>query len=258
MKPITAKLSEDLKELELLICADYHYGDPHCNVGAIKEDIEYIKTHDNAYCVFAGDLMNCAIRGSIGDVYTDLAPMEQLKVCSELLSPIAHKCVGIVSGNHENRHYKTNGVDMTRILARQLGIEDRYSEDTALVFLRFGRSSKHEQHHRPILYTIYITHGSGGGRKEGGKIQRLVDYSNVVDADLYIAGHTHLPASLKIGYARPSPANNSITYCSKLFVNSCAKLDFGGYGDIGGFRPPALDSPKVILNGERKEMRAVV
>ena len=257
MKPITAKLSDEFKEIELMICADYHYGDPHCDVYEIERDIEYIKSRENVYCIFAGDLMNCAIRSSIGDVYTDLSPMEQLTVCTELLGPIAHKCLAVVTGNHENRHYKTNGVDMTRILARQLGIEDKYSEDTALLFLRFGKDSS-KNHSRPILYTVYVTHGSGGGRKEGGKIQRLVDYSNVVDADLYIAGHTHLPASLKIGYARPSPANNSITYCQKLFVNSSAKLLYGGYGDVGGFRPPALDSPRVILSGDRKDMRAVV
>lgn len=258
MKAIRADLSANFKEIELLILADYHYGDPHCNIGAIKRDVDYLKSHDNAFCVFAGDLMNCALRNSLGDVYTDLSPMEQLSWCTDMLSPIAHKCLAVVTGNHENRHYKTNGVDMTYILSRQLGIEDKYSTDTALVFLRFGRDSGRKAHHRPICYTIYVTHGSGGGRKEGGKIQRLVDYSNIVDADIYCCGHTHLPASLKTGYARPNMANSSITYCSKLFVNSAAALDYGGYGDVGGYKVPCLDSPRIILNGEYKDMRAVV
>ena len=259
MRAIRADLPTTLETVELLVLADYHYADPHSDHDAIKRDIEYVATHESAYCVLAGDLMNCAIKSSVSDTYGDtLSPMDELSVCMDLLAPIAHKVVGIVGGNHEARHYKTNGVDMTRILARQLGVEDKYSPDTALVFLRFGRDKKCNGHHRPICYTIYLTHGSGGGRKEGGKIQRLVDLSSIVDSDIYICGHTHLPASLKTAYARPCPANNSITYCPKLFVNSAAKLNYGGYGDIGGYRPNAKDTPRIILGGTEKTMYALV
>ena len=258
MKAIRADLPREFESVELLILADYHYADPNSDHEAIKRDIEYVAQHDNAYAVLAGDLMDCALKSSLGDCYVNLSPMEELTACMDLMKPIAHKIVGIVSGNHEARHYKTNGVDMTRILARQLGIEDKYSSDTALIFLRVGENSDRKQHHRPILYTIYMTHGTGGGRKEGGKVQRLVDLSAIVDADCYIVGHTHLPASLKVAYARPCPANNSITYCTKLMVNSAAKLNYAGYGDIGGYRPNAKDTPRVILGGREKTMYALV
>ena len=258
MKPIRADLSADLKSIELLVLADYHYADPHSDHDAIRKDIDYVKSHDNAYCVLAGDLLDCALKSSLGDAYTNLSPMEELSAMMDLIQPIAHKVLAVVGGNHEARHYRTNGVDMTRLLAKQLGIEDKYSADTALLFLRVGRDSKSNGHHRQILYTIYLTHGSGGGRKESGKIQRLVDYSSIVDADIYICGHTHLPASLKVGFARPSAANSSITYCTKLFVNTAAKLMYGGYGDTGGFKPPCTDTPRIIISGTTKEMRAVV
>ena len=255
MKAIRADLPAEYKSIELLVLADYHYADPHSDHEAICKDIEYVRTHDNAYCVLAGDLLDCALRSTLGDVYTNLPPMTELSVMEQLLSPIAHKTVG---GNHEARHYRTNGVDMTRLLARQLDIEDKYSPDTALIFLRFGIDTDTSRRHRPVLYTIYLTHGSGGGRKEGGKIQRLVDYANIVDADIHICGHTHLPASVKTGFARPSAANNSITYCSKLFVNAAAKLQYGGYGDISGYKVPCIDTPRIILSGETKEMRALI
>lgn len=259
MKAIRADLSVEHKEIELLVLADYHYADPHSDHDAIKRDIEYVAMHDNAYAVLAGDIMNCAIKSSVSDTYGDtLSPMDELAVCCDLLQPIAHKVVGIVGGNHELRHYKTNGVDMTYILARQLGIEDKYSSDSALVFLRFGRDMSGNGHHRPVCYTVYVTHGSGGGRKEGGKIQRLVDLSSICDADIFICGHTHLPATLKTAFARPNPANSSITYCTKLYVNAAAKLDFGGYGDTLGFRPSCKDTPRILLSGTQKEMRAVV
>lgn len=259
MKAIKVDLPRELREIELLVLSDWHYEDPHSDHNAIKRDIDYIATHPNAYCVLAGDLMNCAIKSSVSDIYGDtLPPMEVLRICEELLYPIRGKVVGAVNGNHEARHYKTNGVDMTLLMCKQLGIEDKYSPDTALIFLRFGELEGHKNHHRPACYTIYLTHGSGGGRREGGKIQRLVDYSNIVDADAYLVGHTHLPAGLKTGFARPSTANNSITYCTKLFVNAASALNYGGYGDIGGYRPGCSDVPRIIFNGERKEMRAVV
>ena len=258
MKVIKVDLPTDLKTIELLVIADYHYADPNSDHNAIKEDIEYLNEHENAYCVLCGDLFDCALKSSLGDVYTNLSPMEELSAVSELLQPVAHKVIAAVGGNHEARHYKTNGIDMTRLLCRQLGIENQYSQDTAFIFLRFGRDIVPQHHKRPVLYTIYATHGAGGGRKEGGKIQRLADLANICDADLYIAGHTHLPASLKTAFARPNAANNSITYSTKLYINSAAKLSYGGYGDIGGFKPNAKDTPRIILSGEKKRMNALI
>ena len=261
MRAIRADLSADYKSIELLVLADYHYADPHSDHDAIRKDIDYVNSHENAYCILSGDLLDCALKSSLGDAYMNLSPMEELSAMMDLLSPISGKILAAVGGNHEARHYKTNGVDMTYLLCKQLGIVDRYSPDTALIFLRFGADTGRKAHHRPILYTIYLTHGSGGsggGRKEGGKIQRLADYAQIVDSDIYICGHTHLGAGFKTGFARPSAANSSITYCTKLFVNCAAKLQYGGYGDTGGFKPPCIDTPHILLSGEKKDMRAVI
>ena len=258
MKSIRADLPNTLESVEVLVLADYHYADPNSDHDAIKRDIDYVAQHENAYALLAGDLLDCALRSSLGDIYVNLSPMNELSAMMDLFAPIANKIIGIVGGNHEARHYKTNGVDMTRLLAKQLGIEDKYSADTALIFLRVGEDEKHTHHHRPILYTIYLCHGTGGGRKEGGKIQRLVDLSTIVDADCYVMGHTHLPASLKTAFARPCAANNSISYCTKLFVNSAAKLSYGGYGDVFGYKVAAKDTPTIVLSGKTKQMYALV
>ena len=258
MRAIKADLPTEHKSIELWVFADYHYSSQTSDHNLIKRDIEYVATHDNAYCVWAGDLLECALRSTLGDVYSGLSPMEELTAMTELLRPAAPKTIGIVPGNHEARHYRTNGVDMTRLLARQLGIEDKYSEDTAVIFLRFGADTGRTNHHRPVLYTIYLTHGSGGGRKEGGKIQRLADYANIIDCDCYICGHTHLPAALKLDFVRTSPANSSISYAPHLFVNAAAKLRYGGYSAVGGFSPANTDTPRILFDGTRKHMEAVI
>lgn len=169
--------------IEIHTMADLHIGDRHCDFNLIMERINYIKNTPNAYVILDGDLMDTAIASSIGDTYSaSIQPMEQLSQCVKIFEPIKHKCLAVLPGNHEHRIWKSDGIDITELLCAQLGILNKYSPTTALLFVRFGR----EKHNRPQLYTIFATHGSGGGRKEGGKVNRLADLSAIVDADIYI------------------------------------------------------------------------
>ena len=259
MKPIKIDLSADFKEIKVVPVGDYHLGDPQSDYKRIISDISYIRDSDDVFCVLNGDLMNSAIKSSISDCYGEtLSPMEELQECVKLFEPLKDKILCLVPGNHENRHYRTNGVDMTWLMAKQLGIEERYSPTTAVVFIRFGELSDKAFHGRKAAYTMYVAHGTGGGRKEGGKINRLADLATIVDCDIYVVGHTHLPAIFKERFARPNMANSSITYCDKLYINTSAKLNYGGYGDYGGFKPASTDTPVIILNGCKKEMRAIL
>ena len=242
--------------IELHPMADLHIGDSQCDFKLIMDRIEYIKNTPNAYCILDGDLMDTAIASSIGDTYAaNLQPMEQLKQCVKIFDPIKDKILAVLSGNHENRIYKSDGIDITEIMCSQLGIPERYSPTTALLFIRFGeRKGKH--HKRPQLYTAYVTHGSGGGRKEGGKVNRLADLASIVDADIYISGHTHLPVVFKESFFRVSGANSSVALVDKMFINLGASLDYGGYGDKAGFKPASKRSPVIYLDGHKRDMWA--
>ena len=223
------------------------------------EDIAYIRDHDNVFCVLNGDLLDCAISSSIGDTYAATStPMEELTVCMELFQPIAKKILCIVPGNHERRHYKTNGIDMTYLMAKQLGIEERYSPTTAVVVIRFGKLKTKHGYGKKACYSCFVSHGNGGGRKEGGKIQRLADLSTIIDCDFYICGHTHLPAMLKDSFARLDTHNNNISYGTRLYVNTSAKLQYGGYGEVASFKVPCMDTPIIHLDGTKKEIRGTI
>lgn len=242
--------------IEILPMADLHIGDNMCDYKSITDRIEYIKNTKNAYCLLDGDLMDTAIASSIGDTYAaNLQPMEQLKHCVKIFEPIKDKILAVLPGNHENRVYKSDGVDITELMCSQLGIGTRYSPTTALLFIRFGKSSGHN-HHRSQLYTAYVTHGSGGGRREGGKVNRLADLASIVDADIYIHGHTHLPLVFKESFFRASSSNSSVAPVDKLFVNTAAYLNYGGYGDKQGFKPASKRSPIIYLDGLKHDMWA--
>ena len=244
------------EKIEIHPMADLHLGDNNSDFKLIMERIEYIKNTPNAYCILGGDLMDAAIASSIGDTYgANLQPMEQLKQCVKIFEPIKDKILAVLPGNHENRVYKTDGIDLTEIMCAQLGIPQKYSPTTVLLFIRFGQQGG-RRNNRPFLYTAYVTHGSGGGRKEGGKVNRLADLASIVDADIYIHAHTHLPLVFKESFFRVSGGNSSVALVDKLFVNTAATLNYGGYGDKQGFKPASKCSPVIYLNGLKHEMWA--
>ena len=243
--------------IEIHPMADLHIGDNMCDFKAVQERIEYIRTTQNAFCILDGDLMDAAIASSIGDTYSaSLQPMEQLKMCVKIFEPIKDKIIAVLPGNHENRVQKSVGIDMTEVMCSQLGIPETYSPTTALLFIRFGTQGA-KFHNRPQLYTAYVTHGSGGGRREGGKVNRLADLASIVDADIYIHSHTHLPVVFREGFFRTYPSTSSLAQVDKLFVNTAAfSLNYGGYGDKAGFKPASKKSPVIYLHGLKHDMWA--
>ena len=240
--------------LELHIFSDEHIGDPNSDISRLKQRIDYVKDTPNAYCIMNGDILDTATRSSIGDIETrEFNIMEQIQTGIGLFGCIKDKILCITNGNHENRVYRKEGVDISRLIAMQLGIASKYSPDAVILFLRFGWDGKQG---RPMSYVGYALHGSGGGRKEGAKAIRLADMASICDADFYIHSHTHLPMIMKQGYIRIDRHNSTYRNATKLFVNTAANLDYGGYGVAGEFKPSSTDTPVIYLNGRKKEMKA--
>lgn len=263
MKVIKIDLPRELSSIELHTFADEHIGDEHCDIKRLMERIEYVKNTPHAYCILNGDLMDNATKTSIGDTYTQVFnPMEQLAKAVELFAPIKDKILCITHGNHENRTYKKEGINLSCLIAEQLGLANKYTPTSAVLFIRMGentngqRESKGSGKLRQICYTLYVLHGSGGGRKEGAKAIRLADMASIIDCDIYIHSHTHLPMIMKQGFHRIDPRNNTVAFVTKLFVNTAANLTYGGYGEAGEFKPSSQDTPVIYLSGEKKVYEA--
>lgn len=258
MKVISHSLSEELTELQILPLADLHLGDIHSSGDKIQHWLNYVRDTPNCYVILNGDICDCAIKSSIGDLYgANLQPMAQLEQAVKLFGPIAGKILGVLPGNHEARIYKSDGLDLTQIICNQLGIGDRYSPTSAFFFIHFGMLSGHD-HNRKIGYTIFCLHGSGGGRMEGGKINRLMQLANIVDADIYCHSHTHLPAIVKNSYFRVDNRNETVQPVDKLFINTSSSLEYGGYGEVQAYKPNSLETPLIILDGTKKNARAIL
>ena len=255
MKVIKCDLPSELLELELHIFADEHIGDEHCDLARLQERIKYVADTPNAYCILNGDILDNATRTSIGDTYANtFNPMEQIEQAVTLFSPIKNKIIGITHGNHEARTYRQDGIDLMALLCRELGISDKYVCEGGVLFLRFGELTSHS-HKRSVCYTVYVSHGSGGGKKVGGKANGLVDKACIVDTDIYIIGHHHTPIATRQGYFRIDTKNSTVAKIDKLFVCTASQVEFGGYGETYGFAPSSTENPVIVLDGTRKHYK---
>ncbi len=249
----------DYDEIRILPLADLHLGDINCDFTRVQAWIREIRESENTFAVLNGDLMDSAIKSSIGDVYgANLQPMEQLKQCVAIFEPIRDKILAVLPGNHEARIYRSDGLDLTEIMCSQLGIAERYAPASAMLFVRFGRDRLPGHHGRKVLYTIYCVHGTGGGKKEGAKLQRVVDLAAIADADIYLHSHTHMPIVSKMSYFRTDLNNSSVQKVDKLFVNTGSALEWGGYAEVQSYKPASNDTPVIVLSGHRRSMKAIL
>ena len=263
MKSIKIDLPRELPSVEVHTFADEHIGDEHSDIKRLRERIARVENAPLAYCILNGDIIDNATKTSIGDTYTQVFnPMEQLAKAVEIFSPIRDKILCITHGNHENRTYKKEGINLSCLLAKQLGLEDRYTPTSATLFIRVGemtggnKETNGSGKYRKICYTMYVLHGSGGGRKEGAKAIRLADMSSIIDTDIYIHSHTHLPMVMKQAFHRIDERNSTVALVDKLFVNTAANLKYGGYGEAGAFKPSSVDTPVIYLSGTKKYFEA--
>lgn len=256
MEIVKVELPRELEQAEVHILADWHIGDKHCDMDAVRSQVERVRDTPNAYAICNGDLINNATKTSVSDGYAEqMTPMQEIETLVEILKPIAHKILVMCQGNHEARTWRTDGIDLTGVVARELGIADRYSRTGALLYVKVGELSAHSHRHQ-VCYAVHVVHGSGGGRKEGGKAIRLADMATIVDADVYIHSHTHLPMIMREGYLRADFRNFAVEKVDRLFVNGSAALDYGGYGEQCEFKPASKTPPVIYLSGRVKRADA--
>lgn len=262
MKIIKVNLNEESGEVKsnitILPIADVHLGDDLCNLKLFKEALERIKNEPNTYTIINGDLCNMALKNSKSDVYgQSLSPMEQVITMVNYLEPIKDKILVIGTGNHEDRTQKETNIDVTRLIARELGIEERYANEWWYLYLSIGAEKKRPK--VPITYAITGVHGFGGGRKSGGKINNLESMSNVVIADLYLMSHTHKPMSTKGCIYLPYYQSKAITKQEMYYLMTNSFLESsGGYAEKMGFPPANTSLTEAQLDGTKKKIKVLL
>ena len=255
MKVIKRDLGVEFKSIKVLALSDFHIGDSLCNLKLIRQVLDEVKKSNNTFIILNGDLMNNSIKNSVSSIYDEeLSPMQAIVKLCDLLEPVKDRILVIHPGNHEWRSYKEDGIDIIRLVARQLGIEDRFSDGWWYLYLTLGMGNKQ----RPIMYTITGIHGYGGGRKNGGKINNLVEMSDKVIADVYVMGHTHTPIMTRNTIFVPDYQHKSLVQKDKYYLMTNSFLEYGGYGEQYGFTPSTNEHQEMILDGTKKLIKIIM
>lgn len=158
---------------------DTHLGHPNTDMKLLQKHIDRIR-HEKAPWVHLGDWVDAIStddrRFSVED--HRMSVVESYLDMEELFNPIVPYCVAVLRGNHGTKWSKQEG-DMIKVIARRWGVPYLGYQG----FLIFYVDKK--------PHKIFMHHGAGGGRKRGAKTIRLNEWSQFIDADIYLQGHTH-------------------------------------------------------------------
>jgi hypothetical protein len=167
---------------------DIHLGNAACDEALLDADIEAILADPRAYWIGGGDYIDAIPRkGDRRYSETSLARWLygevdvvglQIDCLVRKLAPIASKCLGLRSGNHESKVLDDYDRDAYREIVRGVATAaHKEMRDLALgiegfVCLRFRRGTP-EHYGGSTTLVVYCHHGAGGGRKRGGDALRM-------------------------------------------------------------------------------------
>lgn len=229
---------------EVIFLGDVHFGSPQCDVKRFLAMIDYC-LKNKLYVFLMGDLIEFATRDSIGGgIYEqDFVGQSQYEQMVTWLKPLAKAklILGLHAGNHEKRCYDKTGIDISKMMARELNV--KYLGDACWNTFKVGKQS----------YTIYSLHGRTGARFDGTALLALERISANFFCDLICMGHTHKIVSSSVLMQRVVGRQVVEHKKTLLITGHYLKYD-GGYGQTAGLPPSKLGSPKIKFFSDKKDL----
>lgn len=263
---------------------DIHLGAEACDEKLLERTIEEIRADPHAYVILGGDNINAITRGDRrSNEYEraswlrgeeDTAGMERDRLI-KMFAPVAHRILAVVDGNHEQSvlHWDHRNI-YWEIVAGLADVGGQLPEDIGMgiegfLVLRFARSGGNST---PSIRrrVFYLHHGWGGGRKKGGKVNKLDDLMATYQADLYLMGHVHEIAH--IARTVVSPGTGKAQDCKVkerhglicgTFLRSYLERGPNGmprntYAQNKGYSPAPVGHPKIRITPWQDEYELVI
>lgn len=218
----------------LVPIGDLHWGAETCNEQKVLDTLKYCWDR-KIPIIGMGDWMECGLSDSVGDsVYTQtLNPQKQFDELVELFQPFADAGLlsGIHAGNHEERISQRVGLDITRQMARILGV--RLFDDGQFHLIRCGKQS----------YTAWSHHGASGARLPYTKIKGILDTARWVSAELHLMGHVHSLDSITQNFYMVDKRNKRVIRERRTFVLTGHFLEYRAKSGRGSYAAKKLMIP---------------
>lgn len=246
--PVFVRDYSDQPNHRIYPVGDLHMGAAEHQGDALDEWLSYICKTRHTSVLNTGDNFNCAIPGSVSDTHTEkLTVGEARKLGKQKFKRLAdlNKLDLLADGNHEWRVYRATGDSPNSAISDDLGVN--YTRSVCIVRYLVGDQT----------YEVFFRHGSGGGKKLGASVNNLQDQENIIDADIYVSGHTHTQVAFpKDIFVKGD--DGEYERKKRLFVCSASFLAYEEYAANAGYVPAHIGAPRIFLDGQRHDMHASV
>lgn len=221
----------------------YPLGDWHVGASGFrqKELLEYlaeIKKDESGKIILLGDLCDNAIQNSKGDIFKQtMPPQKQKEKVLEWLEPLRDKVLFGCNSNHEERTFRTTGIDIMQDIFTTLDMLEKYNFTEGFINLNvMGKTTK-----------TYASHNVGkGDTKLKGKAREFSDI------DIIFGGHGHDP-SVVVSRQRDSKgkARDIRTVICGAWQEDEHYAIAAAYGQVSLLQP-------IVTIGENKKIRASI
>jgi len=254
--------------------ADLHWWNKACDVKGIKRDIRTIQNDPFSFWVGGGDYadyIGYTDKRFDPDCVPDRIKVEdlgksgkvQVSEIKDLFSPIKDKCLGLLLGNHEKK-YQTEKEQshLHAWLCTELGVPNlEYSALFDLIFARgkgsripelMNESPEDNDRRESQSFRFYVHHGAGFAQTSGGKLNRLIQFMESFDADIYMVAHVHDQVGRRQSTIGANTTCTELTHKEKIGVISGSYLKTYAqgvttYGEQRGYKPTHLGSATISI-----------
>jgi len=230
----------------------------------LKEQIDFVKKHDNARAFLTGDIFNVATRTSKTSPFSINKKLlnkyngDQMEYALDLFRPISDKIIGAIDGNHEQRTIDFNNRSWITELCGKLSSKERevkYCDISCLLFLKIGKS-RIEGERSAQTYSGYIHHTTGGGGTAGSKINRVKKLEDIVVAcDFYIGAHNHMCGAVTLSTFIANNTKCTVTQINQSYIDAGGFLDYGGYVERFQLSPTTIGAPIIYFETKNKNIK---
>jgi hypothetical protein len=235
--------------------------DVHCDNKGFKRSL-FKKHMDEALKIGApvidnGDFFDCMggkwdKRSSKSDILPELQDGKYfdlvVKYGAELLAPYKDNILIMSEGNHEISVRDRHETDLTERVIQSVNPSILHQKYTGWVIFRFlGNNAMYTT-------TMYRTHGNGGNAPVTKGVIQSARRQDIIDADIYIAGHIHTE------YYVPRPKwtldrNGNIKIKTPIHqqIGTYKDSTMKTWEDMKGFAPPSLGGQWLIFSYDGNE-----
>jgi hypothetical protein len=184
----------------IFFLGDTHEGNANVQHEFIKRQVEIIASTPNSYWVGLGDMIDAIIptdkrfdAQTIDSKYTirhlDNLPKHECDFIYQMLEPIKDKCLGFISGTHEEKIRLRDNFDVTSYLCALFGVPHLGRKS----YLSLGIMPMGTKRDRPFFMIDFcVQHGTGGAVKtEEAALAKCKDLFRSDIADVYVSAHIH-------------------------------------------------------------------